>query len=102
MHHGIGDTPVTRITDTTENITFSSYYLRALADLRGEGGARDVHPSLGPISFIFMQFLEKIWSNNRLASLSLGLAPHIREILDPPLTWAVKMCFTFKIQLNNN
>ena len=51
----------------------------SLADLRG-GRA----PPLGPSSFIFMQFSEKIWPNNGLAPPPWRLAPPVGEILDPP------------------
>ena len=43
-------------------------------------GAIEV-PPLGPISFIFMQFLCKIL-NNKLEIFKLGLVPSL-EILDP-------------------
>ena len=51
----------------------------SLADLGG--GTRDP----GPISFIFMQFLGEIWSNNQLAPPPWGLVHPLWEILDPPL-----------------
>ena len=35
-------------------------------------GARDAHPSYGPISFIFMQISGKLWPNNRLSTPILG------------------------------
>ena len=50
-----------------------------------KGGARDVRPSLGPNSFIFMQFLGKFWPINRLVPPPWGLAPLLWEILDWPL-----------------
>ena len=40
--------------------------------------------SVGPISFIAMQFSEENWPNNGLASMGLGLASSW-GILDPPL-----------------
>ena len=48
-------------------------YQVTLAD---PGGARDVPPPPVPIFFIFMQFLEKIGQNNRLAPPPLQLAHH--------------------------
>ena len=36
-------------------------------------GAQGTRVVLGPISFIFMQFLGKIWPNNRLAPPPWGL-----------------------------
>ena len=46
-------------------------------------GARDA--SLGAISLIFVQFLEKIWPNNRLAPPLGCCRPLLLEYLDPPL-----------------
>ena len=40
---------------------------------------------LGPISFILMQILAKIWPNNRLVPLPWALAPPVWDILDPPM-----------------
>ena len=67
---------------------------------RFKGNARDARP-LSPISFIFMQFLRKIWLNNKLASPHLGLAPPW-EILDPPLevTFVVAYIQKWKIPKN--
>ena len=52
----------------------------ALAAPRGATKARPLW-----VQFIFMQFLEKIGQNNRLAPPPLRLAPLHWEILDPPL-----------------
>ena len=59
-------------------------------EIRGGGsgwrdGAKNARP-LGPITFVFMQFWGKLWPNNRLVPLPLGLAPRFYwEILDLPL-----------------
>ena len=52
---------------------------------RAGGGRRDILHLFGSISFIFMQFSGKSWSNNRLASPLLRFALHAWEILDAPL-----------------
>ena len=59
----------------------------AVADLGKGGGTRDARfPPLDPISFIFMQFLGKIWKNYRFLLPPMRLAPPpVWEILDPPL-----------------
>ena len=46
---------------------------------------------LGPISFIFMQFLAKSCQKTGFLPQTQGLAPSVWEILDPPLT-AVFSC----------
>ena len=54
--------------------------------INGSKGRRQGHtPTLGPNSFIFMQFFGKIWPNNSLAPPPWKLAPHVWEILDPSL-----------------
>ena len=60
------------------------------------GGGRQGNASPSPASrsiffFIFMQFLEKIGQNNRLAHPTLWLAPLRREILVLPLTVSYHM-----------
>ena len=47
------------------------------------------------ISFTFMQFSGKMLPNNRFLATSQGLAPPVREILDPPLP-AVNRFLRFK------
>ena len=42
---------------------------------RIQGGTRDARPPLGPISFIFIQFLANIFSNNRFLAQTQGFAP---------------------------
>ena len=51
------------------------------------GGGEDPWPlPLDPISFIFMQVLTKILSNDMFFPNTQGLVP-VWEILDPPLVW---------------
>ena len=47
-------------------ISSSEIILPSHHSIGGSGGARDVHPPLSPIYFIFMQFSGKIWLSNRL------------------------------------
>ena len=48
-------------------------FIKSLADPRG--ALWTLSPSLGPISFIFMQFMAKILSNNRFLAQTQELAP---------------------------
>ena len=57
----------------------------SLADPGGRAGTRA--SPLGSISFIFMQFSAKIFSNNRFFAKGQGLAPLVWEILDPPVSF---------------
>ena len=71
--------------ENTKRIWLFLQKRKPLADIRGALGTR---PPLGPISFIFMQFLTKILPNNRFLGQTQGLAPApppVMEILDPPL-----------------
>ena len=51
-----------------------------------KGGARDARPLRGPISFIFMQFLGKIWPNNKLAPPGKFWIPHCVYYIPPLLS----------------
>ena len=60
-------------------------------------------PKTHPVNFFFMfiQFLEKIGQNNKLASPPLHLAPPLREILDAPLQSNTVNCYILRHYKDN-
>ena len=73
---------------------FRNQYICALADQGVGRGVLDMRasPSLGPISVIFMQFLEKILQNNIFSPPTVKLVPpppppSVWEIVDRGLLW---------------
>ena len=59
-------------------------------------GGGGVEAGTRPSSFIFMQFLGKIWTNNRLAPPPGDWCPFLWEILDPLLEGESKTSFPGK------
>ena len=91
-------------TENTKRIWLFLQKRKPLAAIRGSLGTR---PPLGPISFIFMQFLTKNLSNNKFLGQTQGLAPappppHVWEILDPPLKAIAGVVLQFCVKKHRN
>ena len=64
-------------------------------------GARDAYPLPGPNSFIFMQFLAKIFKNDKLAHPFQELAPSLRNPVFNPWPSLSMFCAYEKTRLGN-